>query len=298
MIHPKFRRLVHVLREPAPHVVGYLEVMWHVGYESGNALLGDEVDVELAAQYPGEPGKLFKALLQCGFIDAVEEGQYAIHDLYDHAPDYVQRRLKREIERRERGQERRLAFAPRNRPRTADWRAKAGLAGLSADLAGQQTPNSGLTRRTSELAPPPAPAPAPAPNTPLTPQGGEEDGFAAFWAAYPRKEKKQAALKAWRKLNPDAALVQTLLRALERHKQTDDWQKDGGRFIPQPPAWLNGKRWEDELPAGRPAAAGAPEDYAASAQARRQEEQQQREAVLRNGRKSIKELAQDAPEGR
>jgi hypothetical protein len=57
MIHPKFRRLVHVLQEPVAHVVGYLEMMWHVGYESGNAVLGDAVDVELAAQYPGAPGK-------------------------------------------------------------------------------------------------------------------------------------------------------------------------------------------------------------------------------------------------
>ena len=92
-----------MLQEPAPHVVGYLEVMWHVGYESGNALLGDQIDVELAAQYPGLPGKLFRALLECAFIDGVEDGRYAIHDLYDHAPEYVQRRLRREIERQEKG---------------------------------------------------------------------------------------------------------------------------------------------------------------------------------------------------
>ncbi len=74
------------------------------------------------------------------------------------------------------------------------------------------------------------------------------EGFNAFWKAYPRKVAKQAALKAWRKLNPDTGLVQTILRAVEQQKASPGWQKDGGRFIPYPATWLNGERWNDETP--------------------------------------------------
>jgi hypothetical protein len=71
-----------------------------VAYECGDALLGDQLGVELAAQYPGEPGKLFQALLGCRFIDELEEGRYQVHDLFDHAPDYVQSRFRKEAERK------------------------------------------------------------------------------------------------------------------------------------------------------------------------------------------------------
>jgi hypothetical protein len=93
--HPKFRRLVYLLREPPPHVRGYLEFMWEVGYREGNPLLGDSIDVELAAGYPHDPGKLCDALLKARFIDEVEPGKYAIHDLMEHAPRFVQVRSKR-----------------------------------------------------------------------------------------------------------------------------------------------------------------------------------------------------------
>ena len=35
-----------------------------------------------------------------------------------------------------------------------------------------------------------------------------------------------------------------------------DWTKDDGQFIPHASTWLNGKRWEDELP--KPAGVSKP----------------------------------------
>jgi hypothetical protein len=64
--HPKFRRLVALLGVPVPHGVGYLECLWEVSYECGNPAIGDVFDVELAAQWPGERGKLCEALTNCG----------------------------------------------------------------------------------------------------------------------------------------------------------------------------------------------------------------------------------------
>jgi hypothetical protein len=82
---------------------------------------------------------------------------------------------------------------------------------------------------------------------PPTPQGFDE-----FWRAYPRKKAKVAAIRAWRKLKPDAALQQSILRAVEAQTANTDWQKDAGKYIPYPASWLNGGRWEDELVTASP----------------------------------------------
>lgn len=70
--------------------------------------------------------------------------------------------------------------------------------------------------------------------------------FDRFWVAYPRHQGKEAARKVWEKLNPDAALLEIMLSALERQRASDQWRRDGGQFIPYPATWLNGRRWEDE----------------------------------------------------
>jgi hypothetical protein len=74
--------------------------------------------------------------------------------------------------------------------------------------------------------------------------------FARFWAVYPRKEAKQTALKAFTKINPDEALLATILSAVERFKNTAQWQEDGGQYVPHPSTFLNQRRWEDEPPKG------------------------------------------------
>lgn len=73
--------------------------------------------------------------------------------------------------------------------------------------------------------------------------------FDQFWSAYPRKTGKALALKIWERLNPSKDTATAILTALDWQRQQPDWQKDGGRFIPYPSTWLNGRRWEDERPA-------------------------------------------------
>lgn len=72
------------------------------------------------------------------------------------------------------------------------------------------------------------------------------EGFDAFYAAYPRHEGKAAALKAWNKLKPDIVLQTKMGESLAAQKQSQQWQKNGGQYIPMPSTWLNGRRWEDE----------------------------------------------------
>src|SRR5439155_3184039 len=63
---------------------------------------------------------------------------------------------------------------------------------------------------------------------------GARIGFDFFWKAYPKKRSKPQAVKAWDKLQPDDVLVGVMLRKLEQAKQSPEWTKDGGQFIPYP----------------------------------------------------------------
>jgi hypothetical protein len=58
---------------------------------------------------------------------------------------------------------------------------------------------------------------------------------------------KKDAEKAWEKLGPDEKMLKEILTGITKASLTPDWQKDGGRFIPHPATWLNGRRWEDEV---------------------------------------------------
>ena len=73
--------------------------------------------------------------------------------------------------------------------------------------------------------------------------------FDRFWSAYPRHVAKQEALKRFEKLNPSDDLLETMLKAIEKQKGSEQWTKDNGQYIPHPSTWLNQSRWEDELPA-------------------------------------------------
>lgn len=76
------------------------------------------------------------------------------------------------------------------------------------------------------------------------------EDFDLFWNAYPKKKSKADAEKAFKKLNPDKQLLDTMLDALEEQKRSQDWKRDNGQFIPYPATWLNGRRWEDDAGGG------------------------------------------------
>ena len=75
----------------------------------------------------------------------------------------------------------------------------------------------------------------------------QEADFERFWKAYPRKQAKSTAKKAFLRLNASPDLLSQMLKALEEHKLSRQWTKDGGTFIPYASTWLNQRRWEDEL---------------------------------------------------
>ncbi len=73
--------------------------------------------------------------------------------------------------------------------------------------------------------------------------------FATFYNAYPKHKARKEAIRAWKKINPppDDKLLQVMLNSIEQFKQSPEWQKDSGRYIPNPATWLNSERWTDEI---------------------------------------------------
>jgi len=70
--------------------------------------------------------------------------------------------------------------------------------------------------------------------------------FEKFYQAYPRKQSKKDAEKAFMKLKPDLELLEKILGSLEKQKCVE-WQNKEMKHIPLPATWLNGERWNDEL---------------------------------------------------
>jgi len=70
--------------------------------------------------------------------------------------------------------------------------------------------------------------------------------FDEFWKEYPKKRGKDAAERIWirRKLDPTALVI---MAALQKQKNSRDWRKNDGEFIPNPATWLNQGRWKDEI---------------------------------------------------
>ena len=70
------------------------------------------------------------------------------------------------------------------------------------------------------------------------------DDFETFWKAYPRKEAKADAMKAWvsPKIKIDLAVI---LKAIEARKVSGSWFDSD--YIPLPASWLRGARWNDEI---------------------------------------------------
>lgn len=92
--------------------------------------------------------------------------------------------------------------------------------------------------------------------TPKAPKGAD-DRFDAFWAVYPAKVGKEAARKAFAKVNPDAALLAAMVAAIAWQARSEKWTKDKGAYIPNPATWLNQGRWQDEPPLDAVSQSGA-----------------------------------------
>lgn len=73
------------------------------------------------------------------------------------------------------------------------------------------------------------------------------ESFIEFWKAYPRKESKADAWKAWSvHVAKNKIENATIISAIEWQRKSNQWTKDNGQFIPMPATWIRGHRWEDQ----------------------------------------------------
>lgn len=73
----------------------------------------------------------------------------------------------------------------------------------------------------------------------------EQATFDDFWALYPKRVARKDAERAWRKI--DAAIYPHILERLYHWRRA--WLERGElQYVPHAATWLNGERWEDELP--------------------------------------------------
>jgi hypothetical protein len=78
-------------------------------------------------------------------------------------------------------------------------------------------------------------------------QGEEKRSqFDEFWKLYPKRVGKGAAEKSWAKIKEPVKTIELIKNSLEWQKQTEQWKKNNGQFIPGPAVYLNQRRWEDE----------------------------------------------------
>ena len=70
-------------------------------------------------------------------------------------------------------------------------------------------------------------------------------GFTKFWNEWPahiRKVGEDKCLSRWSKNGLETHADQ-IVAAVVTSKESRDWTKDGGEFIPTPITWLKEKRW-------------------------------------------------------
>jgi len=81
----------------------------------------------------------------------------------------------------------------------------------------------------------------PSKRTPIAPASGGD--FTSFWKAYPRKVGKAKAKIAWERAKPE---IDSVLRALDWQRRSEQWTREEGQYIPHPATWIHQGRWDDE----------------------------------------------------
>lgn len=222
--HPKLLKLARLMSWSKPDTVGRLHLFWHwcLDYAPNGYLdkHGHEVIAEVFSVDSSECTRLMQALRESEFLDF--EPQFRVHDWWDYAGRYLQVRYK-------------------NKPKL--WKEIKRLYGHSVQRTKQPTKNP-LTTDNATINQPNQPIPTNL-NQPI-PTKTSDDWFQDFWAVYPRKDAKQDAVKAWKKLQPSGDLAMAIIANVTARKGSPDWTKDNGQFIPLPATYLRKRRWEDQ----------------------------------------------------
>jgi hypothetical protein len=84
-------------------------------------------------------------------------------------------------------------------------------------------------------------------NTSINIKEINKERFELFWKEYPRKVNKFKTEEWFNKNSLTDEQFDLIITKLKKYKDTTDWKKDNGKYIPYPTTWLNQKRWEDDV---------------------------------------------------
>ena len=68
--------------------------------------------------------------------------------------------------------------------------------------------------------------------------------FLEFWDAYPRKVDKTGSERAFKRIPKLKEVFPSIMSALEVQKNSEQWNKNNGQFIPHPTTYIHQQRWE------------------------------------------------------
>ncbi|MFW6557570.1 hypothetical protein [Acinetobacter baumannii] len=75
-----------------------------------------------------------------------------------------------------------------------------------------------------------------------------DEMFTEFWEIYPNKKSgPKAAKEKFKKINFKKHSFELIMTSLEKHIQSLDWIKEGGKFIPHATTWINQERWNADI---------------------------------------------------
>lgn len=253
--HPKTLKMKRRLGAAGP--LGIIYLILHAAAEKpdGDLTSMDDEEIELAAQWDGEPGAFIAAAVQVKFLEAAPGGGYVLHDWADHQPwaagadDRADNAKWAALCRRygrDGAAERMPSYAARMR--VASDRHGAAREAQSEPHA--PSPTVSDTDTVSDTTPTSTKRPARAVK-PRPPVGGEaySPAFLRFWEAYPegKRSKKLDAWKSWQRDNLDEFADTIILDVNDRKVRHWGWVKDGGAYIPGAQVYLNGRRWNDAI---------------------------------------------------
>ena len=82
-------------------------------------------------------------------------------------------------------------------------------------------------------------------NPPISPEEKINFLFSCFWEVYPKKVKKKDAFKAFKAIKNIEKILPDIINDVEIKKQTHNWKKQNGQYIPYPASYLREERWND-----------------------------------------------------
>ena len=70
-----------------------------------------------------------------------------------------------------------------------------------------------------------------------------EKMFLQFWSIYPKKVDKKGSFRAFKNIPKLKETFPGILQALEIQKQSPQWTKENGQYIPNPTTYIHQERW-------------------------------------------------------